>query len=157
MPTFRLPRPRHLVVRHRRWLAAACAFLTVLLGLSALQPSALPVGTNAPTSGRGSPSLETSLGREGLVAAPVRLADADITRLLTVGTVVDVLAADGRGSATVVADGVSVLEIPDPTGDGMARTGFDGALVLLAVTDTEATQLAALAAVGPLSVVLRSG
>jgi hypothetical protein len=89
------------------------------------------------------------------VAAPVRLADADVTSLLTVGAVVDVLAADGAGHATVVADGVSVLQLPETDEGGLGNSGYGGALVLLAVTSTEATRLAGLAAVGPLSVVLR--
>jgi pilus assembly protein CpaB len=86
------------------------------------------------------------------VAAPVRLADASVGGLLESGALVDVIAADGQGSARVVAHGVPVLSVSatDATGDS-----FAGVLVVLSVESSTATELAAAAAVGPLSVALR--
>jgi pilus assembly protein CpaB len=87
---------------------------------------------------------------EGRVAAPVRLADGEVAALLAPGTLVDVVAADGQGSARVVAEAARVIAVPAPEGDL-----FDGALVVVSATVTEATALAAAAAAGPLSVTLR--
>ena len=57
----------------------------------------------------------------GLVAAPVRVADAEAVALLAAGDHVDVLAAtvDGGTEARLVAAGVRVLTVPRP-----ASTGF---------------------------------
>ena len=86
----------------------------------------------------------------GRVAAPLRLADGEVAALLAPGTLVDVVAADGQGSARVVAEAARVIVVPTPEGDL-----FDGALVVVSTTATEATALAASAAAGPLSVTLR--
>ena len=89
---------------------------------------------------------------DGLVAAPVRLADAQAAGLLRVGERVDVLAATPSSgattsavSATVVADDVRVLAVPASTDGGDASLGAatgDGALVVLATTPDEARALA---------------
>ncbi len=86
----------------------------------------------------------------GRVAVPVRLADGEVAALLAPGTLVDVVAADGHGAAQVVAEAARVIAVPAPEGDV-----FDGALVVVSTTATEATALAAAAAAGPLSVTLR--
>jgi len=83
----------------------------------------------------------------GRVAVPVRLSDGEVATLLTPGVVVDVIAADGRGRALVVASAARVLVVPEADGDF-----FDGALIVVDATPSEATALAAAAAVGPLSV-----
>jgi Flp pilus assembly protein CpaB len=102
------------------------------------------------------PSL---LSEPGLVAVGVRIADAGLAALVRPGSLVDVLAAGGGdeferpvglGSAEVVASGVRVLAVP-----GGRRTGLDGALVLVAATEAQAARLAAAAALGRLSIVLR--
>ncbi|HVQ88273.1 MAG TPA: hypothetical protein VMT88_08825 [Actinomycetes bacterium] len=147
---------RQTLVRHRRTLSAACAFLAVLFALSSLTrpPSSDDLGVVQRSAGDGTERVETSLASAGLVAAPVRLADADAAALLQPGTHVDLIAADGRGKAVVVADTVEVLEVPSPDEGSLGGGSFGGALVVLAVTPTQATDLAASAAVGPLSVVL---
>ena len=84
----------------------------------------------------------------GLVAAPVRLADAATAALLRVGDRVDVLAAPTDGGprpATTVAAGLEVLAVP---GDGDA----DGALVVLAASSDTAARLAGAAVGSRLSV-----
>ncbi len=93
---------------------------------------------------------------DGLVAAPVRLADVQAAELLRVGERVDVLAAtaslsgSSSGSstptaATVVADDVQVLAIPTtPNGGdgGLDSPAGDGALVVLGATPEQARALA---------------
>jgi Flp pilus assembly protein CpaB len=89
---------------------------------------------------------------DGLVAAPVRLADPEAARLLQVGQHIDVLAsltsasADVTvGAATVVAADVSVVAIPTASADASGEVGapgLDGALVVLATTPDQARALA---------------
>jgi Flp pilus assembly protein CpaB len=92
----------------------------------------------------------------GVVAAPVRLADAGVAALLRPGDVVDVLAAGaGDGSAArLVASTARVLSVPSPSPAGALDGG--GTLVLLATTSATAARLAAAAVTDRLSVVLRS-
>jgi pilus assembly protein CpaB len=112
------------------------------------------------------------IASNGLVEAPVRLADAGAAMLLHTGDVVDVLAAvaepavsadalaaapttPGERMAAVVASAARVLAVPDLSGTD--ATGADGALVLLAVSPATARVLAAAAATSRLSVVIGSG
>ena len=148
-------------------------------------PAALPAGIlRSPAAARGATLLSgvrqgelltdvrlvgragiTGLG-PGLVAAPVRIADADAARLLRPGARVDVLAAGGdvradgaaygvavSGAARLVAAAARVIAVPP------ARAGFgggqEGALVLLATTESTAARLAGAAVTDRLSVVLR--
>ncbi|MEO8329989.1 MAG: hypothetical protein ABI586_08295 [Candidatus Nanopelagicales bacterium] len=149
---------RHALIRHRRGASAACAFLAVLFGLSAFAPSNPSEATSqllggGARNGSGS-AFSASLEESGLVAAPVRIADAESAALLKPGSLIDLIAADGRGKAAIVASDVEVLQVPEPDDQGLGGGSFGGALVVVAVSSTEATQLAATAAVGPLSVVL---
>ena len=146
---------RHALVRYRRTLAAACAFVSILLVVSALHPSSAASEAAGVKQDAEVDAPPATLLDRGLVAAPVRLADAGTAKLLSVGSIVDVLAADGEGQATIVADAVEVLGVPAPD-DGFGGSDFGGALVLLAVTSRQAIELAARSAVGPLSVVLRA-
>lgn len=84
----------------------------------------------------------------GLVAAPVRLADAATALLLHAGDRVDVLATptDGTGPTLTVAAALQVLAVPEAAGDG------DGALVVLAAAPEVASKLAAAAVRSRLSV-----
>jgi hypothetical protein len=148
---------RHVLVRYRRPLAALAAFSSVLLTIVALRPagSAAVQGPIPSSDGSQSSSWQTVLG-DSLVAAPVRLADADVVTLIHPGSVVDILAADGKGHATVVASSVKVIEVPKIDSGALAASSFGGALVVVAVSPTVATSLAATASVGPLSLVVRS-
>ena len=145
---------RRAPIRYRRPLAAVSAFASVLLTIAALQPPTAVGDQSAATQAHSASASSTITPPPGFVAAPVRLADADVARLLTRGSTVDVLAADGAGRATVVASAVRVLAIPVTPADGFGGDGFGGALVVLAVSTDQAVQLAAEAAVGPVSVVL---
>lgn len=87
-----------------------------------------------------------------MVATPVRIADPDVVRLLKVGDHIDVYAASARGgSGRSVVDNAPVVALPAPTED--TRTG--GALVVLAVSSTEAANLASASAESVLAVSLR--
>jgi Flp pilus assembly protein CpaB len=91
----------------------------------------------------------------GLVAAPVRIADADSVALVRVGDRVDVLAPDPRGQyppALAVAD-APVIAVPRLADEVAA--GASGALVVLAVTSSQAQGLAQHAVLGPLVLALR--
>jgi Flp pilus assembly protein CpaB len=86
----------------------------------------------------------------GLVAAPVRIGDAAVVELLHVGDRIDVFAADSdRAPADLVVRGVTVVALPQ---DG--DTSREGALVVLALTVTQAARLARAAAAAPLSIAL---
>lgn len=108
------------------------------------------------------PSALRGLG-PGLVAAPVRVADAEEAALLHVGDVVDVLAArpaiddtgDTDDTARLVASAVRVLSVPTPDHGPLSGVASDGALLLVATTAPTAARLAASAVTDRLSVVLR--
>jgi pilus assembly protein CpaB len=100
------------------------------------------------------PGLVRAYGPDA-VAAPVRIADADSVALVRVGDRVDVLAPDPRGlqaPSTAVAD-APVVAIPAAEGEVAASTA--GALVVLAVTASEARGLARHGVLGPLVLALR--
>lgn len=91
-------------------------------------------------------------GSAGRVIAPIRLADAELTALLSDGDLVDVLGADERGSrARPVATGVRVIAVPAAARDPAAGSG----LVLVEVDRSTANALAAAAVEGQLSVIWR--
>jgi pilus assembly protein CpaB len=103
------------------------------------------------------PSSLRGLGA-GVVAAPVRVADAQAATLLQTGDVVDVLAAAPAGDATearLVASGARVLSVPRAPASGFGVGLGDGALLLLATSPTTASRLAAAAVTDRLSVVVR--
>jgi Flp pilus assembly protein CpaB len=86
----------------------------------------------------------------GLVAASVRIGDPAVVELLHVGDRIDVFAADSdRAPADLVVRGVTVVALPQ---DG--DTSREGALVVLALTVTQAARLARAAAAAPLSIAL---
>jgi pilus assembly protein CpaB len=100
---------------------------------------------------------------DGLVAAPVRLADLAVAGLLRAGDRVDVLAAAPPGdpldgappSVTVVAQGALVLTVPtDPDGSAAAGGGAGDGLLVLAVPPETAQRLAAAGAASTLTVTL---
>jgi pilus assembly protein CpaB len=105
-------------------------------------------------------SLLDSYG-DGLVAAPVRIADAASVRLVVPGDVVDVLAAGpgGDGSAPsdarVVAAAVPIVTIPPSAGSPLEGTDVgQGALVIVVTLPETATRLAAAAVTDRLSLVI---
>jgi Flp pilus assembly protein CpaB len=91
----------------------------------------------------------------GMVAAPVRIADAGTVALLDVGDRIDVLAADpqGRSEAVVVAPDAPVIALPHQRATP-SPTAPAGGLVVLAVSDATARTLAAAGVSRYLSIVL---
>ncbi|MGM9336129.1 hypothetical protein [Streptomyces murinus] len=150
------------LVRHRgRAVAAGLAMTAAALvaagpGTSA-QAHRADATPRTARSARGHPSA-TPLRPprpEGLVAAPVRIADAATVRLLRPGDRVDVVAAQdpaagGGGGARVLARGVRVTRVPEPL-DGAAESG---ALVVLAVPRALAAGLVGASATARLAVTL---
>jgi hypothetical protein len=94
---------------------------------------------------------------ENLVAAPIRFADQTATSLLRERDVIDVIAADGLGGSAVVAAHVEVIALPSVDESSALARGDHSALVVLAVTTSQATELAGAGAVGPLTFTLRPG
>jgi Flp pilus assembly protein CpaB len=93
-------------------------------------------------------------GLAGVVAVPVRIADAASAALVAAGDHVDVLAAASRAGgppyAQVVASDAEVLAVPTAVADA-----GDGALVVVAATQSVAARLAAAAVSSRLSLTLR--
>ncbi len=81
-------------------------------------------------------------GYPGRTAVPVRLPDAGMAGLLSVGDRIDLVAADPQGGeAEVVADDVPVLALPDAAPETGA-TGLTGRLVVVGAAATEVTRIA---------------
>ena len=91
-------------------------------------------------------------GYPGMVAAPVRIADAAAARLVVVGDRVDLLAvAPDGGAAQLVADAAPVVAVPGMAdGDGLVG----GALLVVAVSEADARALAESSVRAVLSIVL---
>jgi Flp pilus assembly protein CpaB len=89
-----------------------------------------------------------------VVATPVRIQDAEAVSLLRVGDRIDVYSATGEPGAPAerVVTGAYVVTLPRPD---LGTGGREGAMVVLAVTPTEAARLAQAGAVTQLSVSLR--
>ena len=111
-------------------------------------PGSVPAGAVDAAAGRtlaaplraGEPVTDVRLvgpaltdGYPGLSAVPVRLPDAGVAGLLTVGDRVDLVAAEPEGgAASVVAADVPVLALPADDGEP-GVTGLGGRLVVLGV------------------------
>lgn len=155
-------------------LAAGRPLTPADLRLARLPPSARPRGSVDASSAVGrllasplragepltdvrlvGPRLVDALG-PGLVAVPVRLADAASVSLIAPGDLVDLLAApvDPGGRPAVVALAVRVLSVPSPAAGDAAG---DGALVVVAASRQVALAVAGAATVDRLSVSLLPG
>jgi pilus assembly protein CpaB len=99
------------------------------------------------------PDLLATWG-DDLVATPVRIADPGVIGLVRPGDVLDLIAAptSGTGETTVVASSVPVLVVPEQSDQGVLA---DGALLVVAATDTQAASLAQAAVTARLSIALR--
>jgi Flp pilus assembly protein CpaB len=92
-------------------------------------------------------------GYPGLVATPVRVADADAVALLRVGDRIDLVAADPEGrAAQPVARGAPVVAVPRSVGTGQELTS--GGLLVVAVPEQQALVLARVAVSEVLTFVL---
>jgi Flp pilus assembly protein CpaB len=81
-------------------------------------------------------------GHPGLTALPVRLPDAGAAGLLRAGDEIDLVAADPQGGPPrTVADGVTVLAVPDDVAES-AGGGLAGRLVVLGVPPADVPEVA---------------
>lgn len=114
------------------------------------------------------PGLLAAYENDGLVAAPVRLADPNSVELLRPGDLVDVLATPAElsdvagtasGVAHTVAPEVRVVTVPGARASPalVGAGGESGALVVLATTPAVAASLARASTDSRLSIVLRAG
>jgi len=119
---------------------------TALVGSTLAAP--VPAGQVVTALAVVAPRTSVSAGR---LLAPVRLADTGLAGLIHPGDVVDVIGADSQdGGAQVVARSVRVVAVP--TADESSAADTPGALVLVEVTSTTATELARAAAAGTLTI-----
>jgi Flp pilus assembly protein CpaB len=111
---------------------------------------------------RGEPVTDVRVVGDGLldgyparVAAPVRIADSGVARLLRVGDRVDVVATDpGNGRARVVTRLAPVVALPRARGAASEPGLAGGALLVVAVPPATAVELAGATASDLLSVIL---
>jgi Flp pilus assembly protein CpaB len=81
-------------------------------------------------------------GYPGLAAVPVRLPDAAMAGLLTVGDRVDLVSADPQGgAATLVASDVPVLALPPGEGE-VGAAGLTGRLVVVGAPPADVPRIA---------------
>jgi pilus assembly protein CpaB len=86
----------------------------------------------------------------GLVAAPVRIQDADVVSLLQAGDSIDLYAATAaQRPANLIAASAQVVMLPRVAADSQS-----GALIVLAVPSATAARIAAASATSPISVTL---
>ncbi|MGW2641235.1 hypothetical protein [Streptomyces sp. NPDC001348] len=142
---------QRLVRQRRRALAAGLAVTAA--ALVAAGPRTAPEPDRAGRA-RGHPVAAPVPRRpaDGVVTAPVRIADAATVRLLRPGDRVDVIAAEdpaAGGDARVVARGARVTRVPQAL-DGAGN----GALVVLAVPRRTAARLVGASATARLAVTL---
>lgn len=87
----------------------------------------------------------------GMVASPVRIQDAEVVSLLQPGNRIDLYAPAGHsGPATRIVSGAVVVMLPKA-----AEDQGNGALVVLAVSSSQAAEIAQASATAALSVSLR--
>ena len=134
---------RRWLVLHRRLVSVGLTFCSVLCGLLVLSPRDGQLASTSPAG--------TAIAiDDDLLQFPLRLADAEVAELLNPGDVVDVIGSELRGSTSVVAVSLPVVDVPETSG-GAFGAGGDG-LVVVAVSAADALDLAAAAARGPLTV-----
>ncbi|MFB8029895.1 RcpC/CpaB family pilus assembly protein [Streptomyces sp. NPDC056465] len=148
-------RIRRALRGRRRALAAGFALTSAVLAVSGLG------GEKGAGAAPGDAPPGPARRPVELVAAPVRIADAETVGLLRPGDRVDVIASvDGDTDARVVARDVRVAQVPRgavagepsfPAADGGAGPG-SGALVVLSVRRDTAAALAGAGASGRLAV-----
>jgi Flp pilus assembly protein CpaB len=167
------PAPTRAVLTAARDLPAGAVLTRGDLTRAAFTPRSVPTGvltsaraavgrTIAAPLRAGEPITDVRLvtgtlldGYPGLVAAPVRIGDPGAVGLLRVGDRVDVVAADPRGEeeAQLVASDAVVVALPREP-DRISATA-SGGLVLLAVSEHAARDLASAGVARYLSLVLR--
>ena len=137
---------RRQLALHRRTVSAALAFVAVLVALTAL---AQTPQQQSSSNGSGAAPPSVALLDDHLTV-PLRLSDPAVATLLAPGDVVDVIVADQRSAARLVAADLTVTAIPNAEASG-PWTDSDG-LVMVAATEDEALALAGATASGPITV-----
>ncbi|MCZ3387200.1 MAG: hypothetical protein LH630_09620 [Actinomycetia bacterium] len=135
---------RRRLALHRRAVSAALAFAAVLMGLTALTNAA---GDQPATA---TPVAERATVDVGGLDVPVQLYDPAVAAMVQPGDVVDVMVADQRSAATLVAANLTVTATSEAEGSG-PWTDSDG-LLMVAATDEQALALAGAAARGPITI-----
>jgi Flp pilus assembly protein CpaB len=117
---------------------------------------AAPLGRGEPLTRLRTVGVGLLRGYPGTTAVPLRITDADVVDLLRVGDDVSFVVADpdGRTPPEDLVDDVPVLALPRPSRSGIA-TGTPGRLVVVAVPDGRAAEVAARASLGVLIPVWR--
>ena len=128
-----------MLTRYRRPVAAALAAVAVLLTVSALRADPAP-----PTVTEQAPPVAA-----GEVTVPVPIAPRSVVDLLEPGDVVDLVALTPEGGTNVVAERARVVDTPS---GGLASSG---GVLLVAVPESVAVDLAGAGAQGSLSVLIR--
>ncbi|WP_234306946.1 hypothetical protein [Streptomyces sp. NRRL F-2890] len=151
--------PRQLVRgRARGWaagLAVAAAVLAMALPGDAPAPGREPVTVTVADAREGPPAATKAPPAAERVSAAVRIADAQVVRLLAPGDEVDVLAADPGSAdpARVVAHRAEVTGVPaEQTAGEAGFPGERGALLILSVSPATAAELAGAASGAQLAV-----
>jgi len=142
-------RVRRRLALHRRPISALLTFVAVVFGLAAV--TADPSGSTALPGAHSRVSHAAPADDELVV--PLQLSDPAVAAMLRPGDVVDVMLADQRGDATLVASELVVTAVPGASDDG-PWFGGDG-LVMVAADAATALSLAGAASRGVLTVAIR--
>ncbi len=134
--------PARVIRRHRRFIAASCAALAVLLALGSVRSAGTPSAAVA-----GGPIAALV---QGELAIPVPLSPPAAAGLLHLGDVIDVIAISESGTASTVARGALVLGVP--AGGGFMSAA--SAIVLVAVDELTALRIAGATGSGELTFAL---
>jgi len=142
-------RVRRRLALHRRPVSALLTFVAVVLSLAAVtaDPSSSTALTGAASS------VSDVVPTEDELIVPLQLSDPAVAAMLTPGDVVEVMVADQRGDATLVASELVVTAVPG-TSDGGPWSDGDG-LVMVAADAATALSLAGAASRGLLTVAIR--
>jgi hypothetical protein len=142
-------RVRRRLALHRRPISAVLTFVAVLLGLTAVTADDSDGPALTGSSSNGSATVPTY----GELIVPLQLSDPAVAAMLRPGDVVDVMVADRRGDATLVASELVVTAVPGGDDDG-PWTDSDG-LVMVAADSATTLSLAGAASRGMLTVAVR--
>lgn len=114
---------------------------------------AAPVAAREPVGPRRVAAAPAWVPGPGETAVPVRIPDAGVVALLSVGDEVDLVATDPQsGTSEVVARGVRVAALPAPGDSGGSDLASAGGLVVVVAPSRDATDIAGAAVRSFLSV-----
>lgn len=142
-------RLRRRLALHRRPISAVLAFVAVLFGLAAVtaDDSGAPALAGAPSN------TSVTVPADDELIVPLQLSDPAVAAMLSPGDVVDVMVADQRGDAALVASELVVTAVPG--GDDEGPWSDSGGLVMVAADSATTLALAGAASRGVLTVAIR--